>query len=138
MNELTNAIPDIVNLTSNIQKEEVKGFLENLIGEYGWLLFAAVLTILAKDMIMNFVQGLLVFMGNDFNNDDICDCVDNDSNGYCDAFEAFSANDNCNDYNDDGICDIDFNGDGNSGDCLDCDYGTTFDLIRFRLNQAVQ
>ena len=71
MNELTNAIPEIVNLTSNIQKEEVKGFLENLIGEYGWLLFAAVLTILAKDMIMNFVQGLLVFMGNDFNNDDI-------------------------------------------------------------------
>ena len=71
MNELTNAIPEIVNLTSNIQKEEVKGFLENLIGEYGWLLVAAVLTILAKDMIMNFVQGLLVFMGNDFNNDDI-------------------------------------------------------------------
>ena len=71
MNELTNAIPEIVNLTSNIQKEEVKGFLENLIGEYGWLLFAAVLTFLAKDMIMNFVQGLLVFMGKDFNNDEL-------------------------------------------------------------------
>ena len=26
---------------------------------------------MAKDMIMNFVQGVLVFMGNDFNNDDI-------------------------------------------------------------------
>ena len=58
-------------LTSIIEKEEVQGFVEGLIGEYGWLLLIAIATILAKDMIMNFVQGLLVFVGNDFNNDDI-------------------------------------------------------------------
>jgi hypothetical protein len=59
------------NLTSIIEKEEIQGLLEGLIGEYGWLLLIAITTILAKDMIMNLVQGLLVFMGNGFNNDDI-------------------------------------------------------------------
>lgn len=58
-------------LTSLIEKQEVQGLLEGLIGEYGWLLLIAITTILAKDMIMNLVQGLLVFIGNGFNNDDI-------------------------------------------------------------------
>ena len=79
MNEVTNAIPEAVNLvnefsqltTGEIDKEKVEGFLEGLIGEYGWLLLIAIITIMAKDMIMNFAQGILVFMGNNFNNDDI-------------------------------------------------------------------
>ena len=79
MNEISEIAPEVVNLATNltnlspgqIDKENVEGFLESLIGEYGWLLLIAVITIMAKDMIMNFAQGLLVFMGNDFNNDDI-------------------------------------------------------------------
>ena len=71
MNEITNIVGNLTNLTSLTEKEEVQGFLEGLIGEYGWILLIAIATILAKDMIMNFVQGILVFMGNDFNNDDI-------------------------------------------------------------------
>ena len=79
MDEITNTIPELVNLTTNLtqlpnggmNKENVEGFLESLIGEYGWLLLIAVVTIMAKDMIMNFAQGILVFMGNNFNNDDI-------------------------------------------------------------------
>ena len=79
MNEISEIVPEAVNLATNltnlspgqIDKENVEGFLESLIGEYGWLLLIALLTIMAKDMIMNFAQGLLVFMGNDFNNDDI-------------------------------------------------------------------
>jgi len=79
MEEITNAIPQLVNLSTNLNqlsdggmnKENVEGFLESLIGEYGWLLLIAVMTIMAKDMIMNFAQGILVFMGNNFNNDDI-------------------------------------------------------------------
>ena len=78
MDEITNTIPELVNLTTNLtqlpnggmNKENVEGFLESLIGEYGWLLLIAVVTIMAKDMIMNFAQGILVFMGNNFNNDD--------------------------------------------------------------------
>ena len=79
MNEVTNVIPEVVNIanefseltTGEINKEKVEGFLEGLIGEYGWLLLVAIMTIMAKDMIMNFAQGILVFMGNNFNNDDI-------------------------------------------------------------------
>ena len=79
MNEISEIAPEVVNLATNltnfspvqIDKENVEGFLESLIGEYGWLLLVAVMTSMAKDMIMNFVQGVLVFMGNDFNNDDI-------------------------------------------------------------------
>lgn len=79
MEEITNAIPQLVNLSTNfnqlsdggMNKENVEGFLESLIGEYGWLLLIAIITIMAKDMIMNFAQGILVFMGSNFNNDDI-------------------------------------------------------------------
>ena len=64
MDEITNAIPQLVSLTTNltqlpqsgINKENVEGFLESLIGEYGWLLLIAVMTIMAKDMIMNFAH----------------------------------------------------------------------------------
>ena len=46
MNEVTNAIPEVINIanefshltTGEIDKEKVEGFLEGLIGEYGWLL----------------------------------------------------------------------------------------------------
>ena len=44
---------------------------QDLVGQYGWFVLAALGAILAKDMIMNFAQALLVFMGSDFNNDDI-------------------------------------------------------------------
>jgi hypothetical protein len=44
---------------------------QDLVGQYGWFALAALGAILAKDMIINFAQALLVFMGNDFNNDDI-------------------------------------------------------------------
>ena len=79
MNEITNTIPEVINIANEfgqlakgeIDKEKVEGFLEGLIGEYGWLLLIAIVTIMARDMIMNFAQGILVFMGNNFNNDDI-------------------------------------------------------------------
>ena len=79
MNEVTNAIPEVINIANEfgqltggeINKEIVEGFLEGLIGEYGWLLLIAIVTIMARDLIMNFAQGILVFMGNNFNNDDI-------------------------------------------------------------------
>jgi len=68
--------------------------------------------------------------GFDFNNDGICDCVDDDLNGFCDAFQSFSANENCNDFNEDGLCDVDFNGDGNI-DCLDSDNNGYCDDLQY-------
>lgn len=72
MNEITNATPQAVNLLNQgATTEQVEKVAQDLVGEYGWLILAALITILAKDMIVNFAQALLVFMGSDFNNDDI-------------------------------------------------------------------
>ncbi len=73
MNEATNITPsEVVNVIGEgISREQAETFAQQMVGDYGWLLLVAIITIMAKDMIMNFVQGLLVFMGNDFNNDDI-------------------------------------------------------------------
>ena len=79
MGEIKNTITNVAGASKSftplspesIDKQHIGAALESLIGEYGWILLIAILTIIAKDMIINFVQGLLVFMGNDFNNDDI-------------------------------------------------------------------
>ena len=72
MNEITNAAPQVVNLLSQgVTTEQAEKVAQDLVGEYGWLIIAALIAILAKDMIINFAQALLVFMGSDFNNDDI-------------------------------------------------------------------
>ncbi len=72
MNEITNAAPQVVNLLSQgVTTEQAEKVAQDLVGQYGWLIIAALIAILAKDMIMNFAQALLVFMGSDFNNDDI-------------------------------------------------------------------
>ena len=79
MGEIKNTITNLANASENftklspesIDKGQIGVVLESLLGEYGWILLIAICTIIAKDMIINFAQGLLVFMGNDFNNDDI-------------------------------------------------------------------
>ena len=73
MNELTNAIPQLINLADQrgMTPEQMEHMAQDLVGQYGWFVLAALGAILAKDMIINFAQALLVFMGNDFNNDDI-------------------------------------------------------------------
>ena len=73
MNEITNAAPQVVNLLEQggVTPEQVEHVAQDLVGEYGWFALAALAAILAKDMIINFAQALLVFMGSDFNNDDI-------------------------------------------------------------------
>ena len=73
MNEITNAAPQLVNLLERggVTPDQVEGVGQNLIGQYGWLALAALISILGKDMIMHFAQAIMVFMGNDFNNDDI-------------------------------------------------------------------
>lgn len=79
MSDISEIVPEVISVATNladlpqgeINKKNMEGLLESLIGEYGWLLLIAVVTIMAKDMIINFAQGILVFMGNNFNNDDI-------------------------------------------------------------------
>ena len=73
MNEITNAIPQIITLAEQggMTPQQMEHVAQDLVGQYGWFALGALGAILAKDMIINFAQALLVFMGSDFNNDDI-------------------------------------------------------------------
>ena len=51
--------------------EAVEGMAKTLVGEYGWLFIAAFVALMAKDLLMNFVQGVLVFWGSSWKNDEI-------------------------------------------------------------------
>ncbi len=42
-----------------------------LIGEYGWLFLAGLVVLFFKTSIESLLSGLMVFVGNDYNNDDI-------------------------------------------------------------------
>jgi len=42
-----------------------------LLGEYGWMFLAALVILFFKTTIESVLAGLLVFVGNDYNNDDI-------------------------------------------------------------------
>ena len=45
--------------------------IESLIGEYGWLFFAGIITLLFQSTIQEAVDGLMVFLGNDYHEDDV-------------------------------------------------------------------
>ena len=45
--------------------------IENLIGEYGWLFLAGIFTLLFQSTIREAVDGIMIFLGNDYNEDDV-------------------------------------------------------------------
>ena len=45
--------------------------IKTLIAEYRWLFIVGVLTLLFRTTIESFVSGLMIFMGNDYNEDDV-------------------------------------------------------------------
>ena len=44
---------------------------KTLIGEYGWLVAGGFIAVLFKDVIHNAVEAVMVFVGNDYNSDDV-------------------------------------------------------------------
>ena len=50
---------------------QAQGLMQELIGHYGWIAVTFALGFFFKESIMNIIQGMQIFMGNDFNNDDI-------------------------------------------------------------------
>ena len=50
---------------------QTQGLMQELIGHYGWIAVTFALGFFFKESIMNIIQGMQIFMGNDFNNDDI-------------------------------------------------------------------
>ena len=50
---------------------QAQGLMQELIGHYGWIAVTFSLAFFFKQSIMNMILGMQVFVGNDFNNDDI-------------------------------------------------------------------
>jgi|TARA_B100000959_G_C14877795_1_gene581187 small-conductance mechanosensitive channel len=50
---------------------DVQGLMENLIGHYGWIVVTFAIGFFFKESIMSWIQGMMVFMDNNFNNDDV-------------------------------------------------------------------
>ena len=58
-------------MESQLINPETKKLIEDLIGSYGWFVIIAFLAILGKDALHKAAEGFLVFMGKDFQYDDI-------------------------------------------------------------------
>ena len=52
-------------------EEQIQSQVSLLIGKYGWLFLVGVLTLLFRGTIEKFVSGMFVFVGNDYNEDDV-------------------------------------------------------------------
>ncbi|HAW20192.1 MAG TPA: hypothetical protein DCX14_08425 [Flavobacteriales bacterium] len=51
--------------------QEIETIASHLIGQYGWMFAAGVTILTFKNIIQRFVEGLMFFIGNDYNADDI-------------------------------------------------------------------
>ena len=52
-------------------EDQVQTMVSELLGKYGWLFIVGVLTLLFRSTIEKLVAGYMVFMGNDYNEDDV-------------------------------------------------------------------
>ena len=52
-------------------ESEIQSQVSFILGKYGWLFIVGVLTLLFRSTIEKFVAGLMIFMGNDYNEDDV-------------------------------------------------------------------
>ena len=50
---------------------QAQSLIEGLIGQYGWLFLAGVVTLIFQNTIREAVDGIMVFLGNDYNEDDV-------------------------------------------------------------------
>ena len=60
-------------MESNAQQIEnvIQSNISVLLGEYGWMFLAGLAVLFFKTTIESLIAGLVVFFGNDYNNDDI-------------------------------------------------------------------
>jgi hypothetical protein len=58
-----------------MEAQQIESVIENnisvLLGEYGWMFLAALAVLFFKTTIESTIAGLVIFVGNDYNNDDI-------------------------------------------------------------------
>ena len=73
LTNLTNLLSNtnLVNQLSGLKPDQVENIAKNLFSEYGWIFAAGLVALLAKDIMINLVKGILIFYGHDFDNDDV-------------------------------------------------------------------
>tara|TARA_Y100001951_G_scaffold99460_1_gene101524 strand:- start:966 stop:1397 length:432 start_codon:yes stop_codon:yes gene_type:complete len=73
LTNLTNLLSNtnLVNQLSGLKPDQVENIAKNLFSEYGWIFAAGLVALLAKDVMINLVKGILIFYGHDFDNDDV-------------------------------------------------------------------
>mgnify|MGYP001328799268 CR=1 FL=1 len=59
----------------------MENYLQKVVEEYSWLLISGVLLLLFQNTIREVVDGIMIFLGNDYNEDDVVEvdgecCVD--------------------------------------------------------------
>ena len=52
-------------------EDQVQSMVSEMLGKYGWLFIVGVITLLFRSTIEKFVAGIMIFMGNDYNEDDV-------------------------------------------------------------------
>ena len=52
-------------------EDQVQSMVSEILGKYGWLFIVGVITLFFRSTIEKFVSGLFIFMGNDYNEDDV-------------------------------------------------------------------
>ena len=58
-------------MTNQLDAAQIERLAEQAVGHYGWLLLAAFAALMGKDVLVNFAQGLVIYWGSDFTNDEI-------------------------------------------------------------------
>ena len=58
-------------MTNVLDHAALEGVAQQAIGHYGWMVVAAFCALLFKDILFNFAQGLLIYYGSDFENDEV-------------------------------------------------------------------
>jgi hypothetical protein len=54
-----------------LNSDQLESVIKNIGNEYLWVALGIAITFFCRDLIMNFVQGMLVFLGSNIENDDI-------------------------------------------------------------------
>ena len=58
-------------MTNRLDHAALERIAEGAVGHYGWLIIAAFVTLLFKDILFNFAQGLIIYWGSSFENDEV-------------------------------------------------------------------
>ena len=58
-------------MTNVLDQAALEGVAQQAIGHYGWIVLGAFVLLLFKDVLFNFAQGVIVYWGSSFENDEI-------------------------------------------------------------------